>query len=211
MAGNFFARRVVEDRMYVTKCMQQLMGICTGLIADNQLNDIEIRYLRTWIKQHEEIADQWPMSNVRFKVNEVLADGVITEPERVHLVDILKKMTRVDFLETGDTTADGPMLPVDDDAPVEFQDMLYCFTGDFIFGTRAACERAVLARGAMAVSRVSMKLDYLVIGNMVTKSWRNTTYGTKIETALKYRERGRPVRIVSEDHWAAAIKACAGP
>jgi len=82
--------------------------------------------------------------------------------------------------------------------------MTFCFTGGFIYGTRADCERIVLSLGSMTVDRISGKLDYLIIGTFVEPSWVNTTYGRKIEAAVRHRDNGSEICIASEYHWAAA-------
>lgn len=84
--------------------------------------------------------------------------------------------------------------------------MTFCFTGEFLFGTRNSCERAVLSLGAMTVDRVSKKLNYLVIGSYISHEWISNTYGRKIEQAVKHRDiDGADLVIISEQQWAEAI------
>ena len=84
--------------------------------------------------------------------------------------------------------------------------MTFCFTGQFFYGTRAACERVVLKLGAMAVDGVSKKLDFLVVGSGISEHWANMSYGRKIEAAMKLRGAGdRPI-IVSEPRWTEALR-----
>jgi hypothetical protein len=91
---------------------------------------------------------------------------------------------------------------------VLFTNRTFIFTGKFGFGTRKACQDAVVSRGGSAPDQksVSHLIDYLVIGAEGSKAWRRGTYGNKIENAiLSRREYGSPA-IVSEEHWIAALQ-----
>lgn len=201
---SFPARKAVQQRIS-TKAMHTLIGICSGICADQQINDHEIAYLRTWITDNPDITDKWPASAIRAKVDEILADGIITHDERQSLLTTLRELTGNNFQETGAAAPEAPALPIDDDPSIFFRNMSFCFTGQFIYGTRAACERAVLGLGGMPIDRVSKKLDYLIIGSMIEPTWANQTYGRKIESALHYKSRGAELTIASERQWFEAI------
>ena len=105
--------------------------------------------------------------------------------------------------DTGAVSGLSTRLPVNDEkaSPVSFEDSSFCFTGNFLFGTRAACERAITERGAVAIDNVKKDLRYLVIGTMVSSEWANTSHGRKIEKAVEYQSKGCPILIISEAHW----------
>lgn len=187
------------------KATQALMGICAGISADNHLHEREINFLATWLKEHEEVAAQWPGKEISRRVKDILADGIVTDEERDNLLDALKTLTGNYFSETGAAAEEGPALPIDDDPSIFFRNMSFCFTGKFIYGTRACCERAVLHAGGMPVDTVSKRLNYLVIGTMIEPQWINTTYGRKIEKAAIWRDQGNDLVIVSERQWTAAL------
>jgi len=44
-----------------------------------------------------------------------------------------------------------------------------------------------------------------VLGTFGSRDWVHTSFGRKIETAIRYRDKGAPIAIVSEDHWAASL------
>ncbi|MCL2831387.1 MAG: hypothetical protein FWD77_11745 [Betaproteobacteria bacterium] len=99
---------------------------------------------------------------------------------------------------------DIPDLPSDPDASIIFPGMTFCFTGEFDFGTRRDCEEAMILRGAHA-GQLTQKVDYLVIGSHVSKSWKSEKYGAKIEHAVQYRARNGKPRIVTEKQWLDAL------
>lgn len=194
----------IQHRLDI-RAMQTLLGICTGIAADDQITDKEVLFLRTWLSEHSAIAEYWPGSAITKRVNDILSDGVITQEEREDLISLLRNITGNNFNETGEAAAEGPALPIDDDPSIYFRDMLFCFTGKFFYGTRAACERVILSFGGMAVDRVSSNLDYLVIGALIEPSWVHTTFGRKIESAVKHQQDGSEIAIVSEQQWTQAI------
>lgn len=88
---------------------------------------------------------------------------------------------------------------------VRIADCDFVFTGKFAFGTRKACEAAVVARGGRAAHVVTRDVEYLVVGTLGSTQWRRGSYGSKIEAAiLLRRNHGRPA-IVSEETWRAAL------
>jgi hypothetical protein len=205
--SNAAAQACINKREF-TKAASVLSGICA---ADNQINDSEIYYLKTWLLEHEEIASTWPGYLIADRIRAILSDGVITANERDDILKTLRQVSGNHFHETGSAGADNPLLPVEDDPSIFFRNMTFCFTGSFLFGTRAACERIVLSLGAMPVDRVSKKLDYLIIGTFVEPSWANTSYGRKIEAAVKHRGNGSSICIASEYHWTLALKDATRP
>lgn len=207
--GTDFATAKAMQQRALTKAAQTLLGICSGISADGQINDREIIFLRSWLTENAEAASVWPGSAIARRIDEILADGIITQDERDSLLDSLRQLSGNHFTETGSSTPAAPALPIDDDPTIHFQNMTFCFTGNFHFGTRAACERAVLKLEGMPVDTVTGKLNYLVIGSVVSEHWVNSTYGRKIELALERQQRYGQPAIISEAQWAEAIvEAC---
>lgn len=190
----------------ITKAMQALMGICSGITADRNINELEVQFLNTWLASNPETASSWPGSVIAERVQAIMADGVITADERLDLLETIQSMGGHDFENTGSAGPDFPIMPIDDDPCIFFKNMSFCFTGRFVYGTRAACERAILCLGGMAQDTISRRLDYLVIGTMVETQWVNTTYGRKIEAAMQQKLNGSEISIVSEQQWVEAIK-----
>jgi NAD-dependent DNA ligase len=189
----------------LTKAAQTLMGICAGITADGVVHAREVQFLSTWLAENAEAAAEWPGSEISRRVKAIMADGIVTDEERADLLETLQQLCGTYFSETGAATAPNPTMPLDDDPSIFFRDMTYCFTGRFIFGTRAACERRILRLGGTALDNVSNKLNYLVIGTLIEPQWINTTYGRKIEKAVKIREESGDLTIISERQWTAAL------
>lgn len=192
------------DARLLRRSCESLIGIASGLVADGELNDMEIRFLATWLAEHPELASTWPGEIVYKRVKEVLFDGVVTPVERDYLCKTLGELAGGAFSESGAAASAPSDLPLDQSVAVSIREASFCFTGEFAFGTRAACERAVHQREGR-VSSVGKKLDYLVIGQMASRAWRYSAFGSKIEAAMKLKQEGIPLAIVSEQQWVRAL------
>ncbi len=196
----------VEQRILKRSC-ESLLGLCEGIMIDGDLSNDKIYFLGQWLEEHQELATAWPGEVLFTKINEVLADGVITAKERTHLKETLRQLIGSRFEETGAIGGLATTLPVESVDKVRFTNHFFCFTGTFLFGTRAACERAIEKRGGIPLVRIRRDLDYLVIGTLTTQAWANTSFGRKIEKAVAYKKSGCHVKIISEKDWTQALRA----
>lgn len=196
-------RLMSNEAHKLRKSCESLLGICTGLIADDKLNDKEIKFLDLWLKDNADIATVWPGDVIAQRISDVLADGIITDDELEHVKFTLKELIGGTMHDTGAIGGLSTRLPVNDDraTPIIFEDTSFCFTGNFLFGTRAACEREIEQRGARVIDGIRKDLGYLVVGTMVSSDWANTSHGRKIEKAVEYQNNGCPILIISEEHW----------
>jgi NAD-dependent DNA ligase len=198
-----------QEKAMVKKATEHLLGICQGITADGALHDREVHFLQTWLSQFREVTTQWPGKTLARRVDEILRDGVITDTEREDLMSALNTMCRNDFLETGAADTGIIDLPFDDDPHIIFRDRTFCYTGQFLFGTRSKCERAAEKLGAISKDSVSKSLDYLVVGSIPEPTWTHSNYGTKIMTAMKYIDDDCGIALVSEHQWTLALTGVA--
>ncbi len=191
----------------LTKASQVLMGIVTGITADAHLHDLELQMLSTWLTANEEVASTWPGSAIARHLQDIMADGVVTEEERAHFLSELQRIIGADFAETGSVTPQVAGLPFDTSCELEVRDSTLCFTGTFVYGTRAACEKITTAAGGICTSTVSRKVAYLVVGTHISPDWVSTSYGRKIQSAMDLQRQGHPIAILSEQRWLDAMRA----
>lgn len=183
MSKQFAVAAATEARL-LRRGSESLIGIASGLIADGELNSKEIQFLSVWLTENRELATTWPGEVIYKRVVEVLADGVITLEERNYLQKSLTELVGGSFADDGAIAAEPTDLPVDASAIVLIPMLSFCFTGQFLFGTRSACEQAVTHRGGR-ISSVNRKLDFLVIGELSSRDWKYSSYGSKIESAMR--------------------------
>lgn len=188
------------------RSIDQLIGICAGIAADGSINDAEIAYLSTWLRENRDVCKQFPGLQLAARVSAALADGYVTPEESEDLLELLKQISGNRFVETGAAEAEAPAIPGDVVEEIVFAGKRFCFTGKFAFGTRKRCEDAVIALGGIAVGNVTRELDYLILGCGVSKDWKHESYGRKIEHALSLREGGKSnPAIIAEKVWVVMI------
>ena len=200
---NIYQSQATAFRNEMRTSCAALVGIVQGLLADNQLNDQEIHFLRTWLKGAETVSLVWPGTVIAAQIESILADGVVTAEERDALVETLQLLVggRLDDVAEAGFVSE---LPLDRVEGIEINGKTFCFTGDFVFGPRRLCEQAIERRGG-AIGSVTKKLHYLVIGGLGSPEWKHGSFGTKIEKAVEYRQSGIPLLIVHEDVWANGL------
>lgn len=216
-------RRVILDRhgqplalglnwhRNLRKSAESLIGICQGLLADGELSERDIVFLSTWLRENPDIADGWPGYVVRDWLEVILEDGVITPAEAANLKDVITSMVGGTLDETGAVSGMATRLPVDAITAMPVAGRSFCFTGKFLFGSRAACSAAVEGMGGVVVPDVRKSLDYLIIGAMSSRDWAYSSHGRKIEKAVGYRDRGAPLRILSEEVWTEHLHQTPAP
>jgi len=203
MKDSIASIRSTDARLLKRSC-ESLLGIASGLIADGDLNDKEIVFLATWLADHPELSDTWPGEVVYARVRSTLADGIVSPEEREHLKMTLEELVGGSFAADGAVSAGSTNLPIDQDAVVSMQEKSFCFTGQFLFGTRSKCERTVVENGGKVLP-VGKKLDFLVVGELASKDWKYSAHGTKIEAAIGTRKAGGATKIISEAQWVCAL------
>ncbi|WP_306752426.1 BRCT domain-containing protein [Paracoccus actinidiae] len=192
-AGKFLAQRMGEKQIH------ELIGIARGLLADGQLSDGEIEFLRRWLAANDGARANSLVAQLVSRLHIALADGVIDEDERTDLFWAMQDLTANDF-ELGETLKATTLPLCNPAAELDFAGSRMCFTGTFTFGTRKECEAAASAMGAIC-GALTQKTRYLVIGEYATDSWKHSSFGNKIVQAAEWRAGGLPIRIVSEQHW----------
>jgi NAD-dependent DNA ligase len=200
--------RAVQRAQYthrLNKAVEHMIGLVTGIIADRHLHDLEIALLRTWLSENSIVTTTWPGFVVARKVEEIMEDGKITEEERSHLLDVLSQLAATDFAVTGSSSPEVAALPINDVVTIILKNATVCHTGEFLFGTRAACERITLQAGGVAVDAVTRRTDLLVVGTRVSPNWAHTSFGRKIQKAAELQADGHPIEIISERRWIEAM------
>jgi NAD-dependent DNA ligase len=199
MQDEGFYNRVSADRI-TSRQVDELIGLARGLCADDHLSQVEVEFLQKWLAANVAVSDQPLIRTLYDRVTDILADGVASREEQKDLFSTLNALSTRDF-ELGEVLK-STSLPLCDPPPeLRFAGRCYVFTGTFMYGQRKDCERAIHERGGVS-GTLTQKTDVLVIGCYATESWKHSSFGNKILKACEMRDKGLPISIVSEKHWA---------
>ena len=183
--------------------IDQLLGICEFSLLDGHIDQAEAESIYSWLQMHTAGLDLWPANVLYDRLRTMLADGVLDEDEQHELLTLISSIVRP-RTQSGEIIPIS--LPVDHPEPkVVIPGKQFCFTGVFDFGTRADCHAAVEKLGGEAIKGITKHLDYLVIGSIGSESWRHTSFGSKIEKAVGYRDSGVGLAIITEKHWVQSL------
>ena len=188
----------IQDRL-----IDELIGICLGVIADDEFDEREAIFIGQWIEQHRDVADRWPVNVLYARLKEMLKDGVLNLSEQQELLETLREITgdSADY----QTVSTPPSLPLDrPPSEVSFAGCTFCLTRRFVFGSNLDCEEAIIELGGEVTANPTADTDYLVIGEMSSPDWIHTAFGRSIEKAVSIRDSGSALSIVSEEHWVNA-------
>ena len=181
--------------------VDELIGMCKMASADRIIQQHEAEYLLEWLEEHRKFANIYPMNILYSRVGDMLSDGVLDEEEQSELLEIILKMTG-QAPEKPKVSDASTSLPLCDPAPgIVIEGRSFVFTGVFTVGTRKKCEEIVVSLGGEMHKNIKKTTNYLVIGDIGSEYWIHSTHGRKIEKAVKYRELGTGIHIVSEHHW----------
>lgn len=195
----FNAKRIAE------RGVDEIIGLCKGVIADNKVNQQEAKFLLNWLQANSHVASQWPCSILAARIQEYLADGYLDQEESEDLLDLLGQITGCVDQECA-TANMSTQLPFDQPLPeITFEGSVFCLTGRFAFGTRKDCEREIIALGGMTTQHPVQDMDFMIVGCIGSRDWIHSTHGRKIEKALDLKKKGFGVSIVPEEHWSECI------
>jgi len=177
----------IEDRK-----IDEFIGLCRGVLADNDLNKEEKNYLIEWIDKNK-----LTEHNTVGKLYKNLLTDETLDNLKNHLFTFIGGNSPSQEIASMSTK-----LPIENLlAKIEFTNNSFCLTGKFssAYGNRNAIKDIIESKNGKCKDSVTMDLDYLVIGEFGNDDWRHSNYGRKIEKAIKYRENNQSkIKIISE-------------
>lgn len=190
----------------VSKAIDQLSGICAGILADGVVCEKEALFFREWVQRYSTYEPVYPFTEILKRIDKIFLDGEIDDSEKEELADIMRQITGRGIYS--DPSQDySSELPLDASPPtISFDSTEFVLTGRFSFGTRSKVAQEIISRkGIVKDGFPTNTTRYLVIGIFASRDWINTNYGRKIERAVELRDMGSGISIISEDHWRTFI------
>lgn len=188
------------------RTVDELIGLCRGLIADGEVNQQEVLFLEQWLHANREFRDVYPFDVLFQRVADALEDGVIDPDEERDILAAIHGIAANVAPEHVPEVSTSSTLPLcSPPPPVRFEGRVFLVTGVCVFGRRAEVARAIVERGGHVAGNISKKVQFLVVGDVGSRDWLHSSYGTKIQAAVELRASGTPIAIVSEQHWKAHL------
>jgi NAD-dependent DNA ligase len=187
----------------VSKAINQLSGICSGILADGVVTEQEAAFFAKWVRKFAPFEPVWPFTDILARVERIFADGRCDDEEREELKGVMEALCGY-TAEAEPAQTYSMTLPLDSPLPdpITFPERVFTITGKFAFGTRRNVMEAIEARGGTpSDSAPTRESNYLVIGVFASRDWANTNYGRKIERAVELRDSRSGIAIISEEHW----------
>lgn len=79
------------------EAVEQLLAMVNSIVADGDLHDLEIEFLRAWLTEHSDIGQTGPGAAIARALETMLADGHVSELERAYLMASLQQLSPDDF------------------------------------------------------------------------------------------------------------------
>lgn len=190
------------------KAVDQLVGICTGILADGEVNENEAIFFAEWVRKHAPDEPVWPFTDVLQRLERIFADGVCDAEERAELKGVMEALCGYGNTALPQDEVRSTTLPLCLPQPtVVFADQQFVVTGKFAYGARSAVFDAIMTLGGIPTDAAPTRAtNYVVIGAFASRDWLNTSHGRKIEKAVELRAKGTGLRILSEEHWQQFVR-----
>ncbi len=195
--------RAVCAQRIADRGVDEMIGLCRGMIADGRVEQSEAEYILRWLEANKEAASRWPCNLLAARAQEYLADGHLDNEEAQDLLETMRQITG-DNLQV-QTHANFSIQADLMATKVLFDGSAFCFTGKFAFGSRRECEEETERLGGIIKDNLTKKVDYLVLGCFGSDAWIHSSFGRKIEKAQELRQQGADILIVEEQTWAEQL------
>lgn len=193
-------------RLRIAADMRRLQGILRGVLSDGRITLDEVQGLESWLADHGHMAGYWPYDEIVRLVKEVLQDQQVDESERDVLQAYFNDFTliRPDTELKGTTSRVPSMLSgvLAENPRIQVRGHRFAFTGLSSRGSRSHIIDAIERQGGVYQKAVDERLDVLVVGGGMVEHWAFSCFGRKVEEAVRIRQSGVPLVLVSEkDFW----------
>lgn len=212
----WFAKNLTTPNLYfdiINADIQRLQGILHGVLADNKIEEEELKQLRCWIDENIHLKGSYPYDEIESIIATVMSDGKI-DPSEQNLLKVffsefvsIPTNSTIDQNELSQLKQSITLPGICAFCPeIEFDSRLFCFTGISSRASRSVIAKEIEVAGGTYIDNIRQDLNYLIIGNNCNPCWAFSCYGRKVEQAIAYRKKGINIVIVHEnDFWDALV------
>lgn len=195
--GIGFGRR--RDRL-----ISEILGMFRMSLHDGVISEGEAKTMHEWIAANPDTAFVYPVKQLKERLDRAFANGRLDPEEQDDLHRFAARFQP--DVESHHPMPAATKLPLDDPLPpLTFSGQQYVFTGTFLSGTRKWCEEQVKTRGGICKPRIVQTMNVLVIGELASQHWTQSTHGRKIEEVMRLKTSGFPIFIVDEGHFVTHL------
>lgn len=174
-----------------TLALQVLNGILKGIIIDNKVSTEECKNLQYWLYENSYLCGHFPYDQIISVIETVLEDGTVTKSESDSLIEIINSL----------------LSPIEDlkQQIYSVKNKNVCLTGNFSHGSKDDISSLIISQGGYIDKSVKKTTNILIIGSLGSEAYSQGTYGTKVEKAIYFNNRGNNIAIIKEDDYFANI------
>lgn len=190
------------------RAMDELIGICRGMLFDGSIVHDEVINLHKWMHTNPATA-RHPLGNALFNLlNTIIQSDQFTDKDELAIINQIVALTGAAEINAEGNNA-STTLPFCENPPAEIMinGHHFALTGNFTQLKRKDLEKLITDNGGKIKKNANNNCDYLVIGEIGSGAWAHSSFGRKIEEAVKTRNDGGVIAIVSEAHFFKCIGA----
>lgn len=195
-----------NDKRIIDRSMDELIGICRGILFDGVLLEVEAQNLHQWMLTNNSI-QKHPFGKELFdKLDLIISNATFSADDEKELTDIFINLTGAPEINTkGDNAPTSLPLCKNPPKTITMKDHHFALTGNFTSAKRKDVEMLIKYNGGHIKKNANSMCDYLVIGEVGSGAWIHTSFGRKIEEAVQTRSEGNPISIITEEHFFDCI------
>jgi len=91
LSGNNTSERAPVAR-FDSIDIPELVGLCRGVLADGTINLAEAKFILRWLNERSDLLENWPADELHRRLCTALADGALSEDEKVELSALLEEI-----------------------------------------------------------------------------------------------------------------------
>jgi len=179
-----------------------IQGLLLALSVDNKISNTEITALLYLLRENPDLAEASVLAPFRRTLNPLLARNYISKNEFTELRSIICQILEIPVLIEEVNHLES--IPFDEINTIKFSRQIFVVTGRFQIG-RENVEEYIEKMGGELREACSSKVDYLIVGSEGEPTWKFGNYGTKIEAAVKLKNSGRDIFILSEEKFVSLV------
>lgn len=170
----------------------EFLGFLQGISVDDHISDKERQIL-------SKLLINLPDTIICNSIIKQLSAAISEDDEA--LLKAIRRCCGQQFKNTGSAQSETLLAICDDIEDINMKGRIVCFSGAVSGMSRSQLKSEAEKQGYIVSNKVTLNTDYLVIGNSASKDWISTSYGRKIETALKNKEKGALINILTYEMW----------